>query len=169
MGISDFAQACEWVKNLPYKRNPEKENPLCIFNDNGGTCSTKHSLLKNLAIENGISEIKLMLGIFKMNSQNTPKISPVLEKYSLKEIPEAHNYLKYQNEILDFTRKNSKPEDFINDLVEEIEIIPNQITGFKIEYHKDFIKNYLDENTEIPFTPDEFWEIREECISALQK
>lgn len=167
--IHDFVSASEFVKNLPYKRNGNKENERCIFNDNGGTCSTKHALLKRLADENGFTEIKLILGIFRMNSQNTPKISTVLKKYSLKEIPEAHNYLKYQNRILDFTQRNSNPEDFINDLVEEIEIEPNQITDFKINYHKVFIKNYLEKKTEILFNHHEFWKIREECISALQK
>lgn len=166
--LCDFSSATEFVKNLLYKRNTNKEDELCVFNDNGGTCSTKHALLKRLADENGFAEIQLMLGIFKMNFHNTPKISSVLKKYSLKEIPEAHNYLKYQNQILDFTRRNSKPKDFINDLVEEIEIQPCQITDFKTNYHKYFVENYLDENPEIQFSREELWKIREECISALQ-
>ncbi len=169
LGISDFFKAAEFVKNLPYKRNSEKENPLCIFQDNGGTCSTKHALLKRLAGENSFEEIKLKLVIFKMNGSNTRKITPILEKYSLKQIPEAHNYLKIENEIFDFTRKNSKPEDFINDLIEEIEIQPEQIIDFKINYHKNFLKKYLKENPQIPYNLDEFWKICEECIAELQK
>lgn len=167
--ITDFSDACLWVKNLPYKRNADKENILCIFNDHGGTCSTKHALLKKLADELNLAGIKLMLGIFMMNSDNTKKIAKVLLKYGLKEIPEAHNYLRINDEILDFTRKGSSPEDFLNDLVEEIEIESDQITTFKIIFHKNFIKNYLSQNPQIPYTEVEFWNIREECIAALQK
>lgn len=102
-----------------------------------------------------------------MNSKNTSKIPHVLKNYGLAEMPEAHNYLKYQNEILDFTRINSAPENFINDLVEEIEIQPRQITEFKVEYHQNFLKDYLKDNLKIPYHLDEFWKIREECILAL--
>ena len=53
----------------------------------GGTCSTKHALLKNLVLENDYQELKLMLGIFMMNKNNTGKIASVLKKYSLHEMP----------------------------------------------------------------------------------
>ena len=168
LGIIDFNKAAKYIQILPYKRNSNKENQLCVFNDLGGTFSTKHALLKSLAIENNFTDLKLMLGIFLMNKKNTPKISSVLNQYNLKEIPEAHNYLKYKNEILDFTLKNSSPEYFINDLVEEIEILPEQITHFKIEYHQNFLKKYLKEHPEIPSDLNELWKIREKCIFALQ-
>lgn len=168
MGILDFEKASDYVKDLRYKRNTEKEHHLCVLEDHGGTCSTKHALLKRLAEENTIKNVKLMLGIFKMNAANTPKISVILQKYALQEIPEAHNYLKIEKQIIDCTRRNSRPEDFANDLVEEIEIQPGQITHFKIEYHKEFLRNYLKKNPQITYSPEKFWQIREECIAALQ-
>ena len=124
-GRVTFGQACEWVKNLPYKRNQDKSDIFCVFRDGGGTCSTKHALLKILAEENHLKNVKLMLGIFKMNAQNTPKIATVLQNYHLNEMPEGHNYLQIDTEILDCTRRHSSPEDFVNDLVEEIEIQPS--------------------------------------------
>ena len=169
LGLNDFRLAAEYIQFLPYKRNAYKENQLCVFEDLGGTCSTKHSLLKNLALENNFPELKLMLGIFLMTESNTSKIAAVLKKYDLKEMPEAHNYLEYQNEILDFTRKNSSPENFIYDLVEEIEIQSFQITDFKIEHHLNFLKKYLKAKSYIPYSLDDFWKIREECILALQQ
>ncbi len=168
-GMATFDQACQWVKNLPYKRNQDKSDIFCVFRDGGGTCSTKHALLKILAEENHLKDVKLMLGIFKMNAQNTPKIATVLQNYHLKEMPEAHNYLQIDKKILDCTRRNSSPEDFVNDLVEEIEIEPDQIIDFKIKYHKNFLQKYLQENNHIPFSVVEFWQIREECIVALQQ
>lgn len=168
LGIVDFMEACNYVKNLPYKRNRNKADDLCVLSDLGGTCSTKHAILKNLATENNFAEVDLMLCIFRMNAENTTKIAAVLSKYFLKEIPEAHNYLKIENEIFDSTTKNSRPENFINDLVLEIEIQPAQINDFKIEFHQNYLLKYLQENPEIPYSLEEFWKIREECISALQ-
>lgn len=169
LGVHDFQTSLLFIKNLPYKRNSNKLNSLCVFADSGGTCSTKHALLKNLATENIFNDLQLMLGIFMINEKNTPKLSHILLKYQIKEMPEAHNYLKYRNEIIDCTRKNSSAADFVDDLVEEVEIQPLQITDFKIQYHQKFLRTYLQENPNIPYSTDQFWQIREECILALQQ
>jgi hypothetical protein len=163
----DFLSASEFVRNLPYRRNLNKENLATVFTDKCGTCSTKHALLKTLAEENQQSDLKLILGIFRMSGDNTPKIKLVLDNYNLEYIPEAHNYLKFKNQILDFTKKNSSENDFINDLLEEIEIEPHQINQFKIEFHRNYLKNWLLENLKIPYSLEELWKIREECIKAL--
>jgi len=170
---SDFHSASEFVRNLPYRRNLNKDNLATVFIDKCGTCSTKHALLEKLAEENNQTDFKLILGIFKMNGNNTPKIKTILETLrepqsdSLEYIPEAHNYLKFKNQILDFTKKNSSEDDFINDLLEEIEIQPHQINQFKIEFHKNYLKKRLSEHPRIPYSLDELWKIRELCIQAL--
>jgi hypothetical protein len=168
-GLNDFNSAAVYIQNLPYKRNFNKSNLLCVLEELGGTCSTKHALLKNLAIENNFSQIKLMLGIFRMNAINTSTIFQVLKNYHLKEMPEAHNYLRYQNQILDYTKSNASSADFIIDLVQEIEIDPDQSMDFKTKYHQEFLQKYLKENPQIPYSLAKFWEIREECIFALQQ
>ena len=120
--ILTFKSATDFVANLDYRRNVNKNDLKTLFADNCGTCSTKHALLKQLVDENGFEEIKLVIGIFKMNSKNASEISQILKKNKLEFIPEAHNYLKYRNTIFDFTKADSKPSDFENDLIEEIEI-----------------------------------------------
>lgn len=167
LGLENFRDASLYVKNLSYKRNKNKENKFCVLEDLGGTCSTKHALLKHLCDENGV-EVYLILGVFKMNGTNTPKISGVLSKHNLLEIPEAHNYLKYNNIVLDFTEKNWNFSKIENDILEEIEISPIQITDFKVKHHQKFLKNYLENHPEIQYSIEEFWMIREECVSALQ-
>ena len=146
----------------------DKENINVIIEENGGTCSTKHAYLKRISEEFSMENVQLMLGIFMMNAKNTPKIKSVLEKYNLLEMPEAHNYLRVEGKILDCTRKNSSENDFINELAEEIEINPNQITDFKVQYHQEFLKKYLLQHSEIQYPLEKFWKIREECIFALQ-
>lgn len=39
----------------------------------------------------------------------------------------AYNYLKYENKIFDFTKRNSLSTYFVNDLLFETEIQPNEI------------------------------------------
>lgn len=165
-GITDFISATQIISSLKYKRNTDKSNVLCVLHDSGGTCSTKHAVLKRLADENDFPELKLMLGIYRMNAQNTSPIEHTLKKYGLAYIPEAHNYLVYQGQKLDYTHSASKPENFEQDLLTEIEITPEQIISFKINFHKEYLTKWLIEQKS-PFTLNQLWEIREECIRDL--
>lgn len=166
-GILTFRQATKFIQNLPYGRNPNKNDLTTLFTDNCGTCSTKHAILKQLADENNFIDIILICGLFRMSSQNTPEISSTLNKHGLVFIPEAHNYLKYKNQILDFTKPDAKAIDFIDDLIEEIEILPHQITDYKVTYHKKYLEKWLENNTEIKLSLAELWTIREQCIQNI--
>lgn len=165
--IVTFKQASLFIKQLAYGRNADKNNLATVFTDNCGTCSTKHALLKRLADENEFEKVKLIVGLFKMNKKNTPQVSSTLQKYNLEYIPEAHCYLKFEDQIIDLTKLNSKPTDFLDELIEEIEIIPEQITDFKVNYHKNYLASWLDKNKQINLSLNDLWKIREECIQKL--
>lgn len=167
--ILTFHQATVYIQNLDYGRNPNKDDLKTIFTDNKGTCSTKHAILKQLADEHDFDSIELKLGIFKMSAANTPKIGRILLEKNLKYIPEAHNYLKYGNDIFDYTKQNSTPADFVNDLIFETAIRPNEINQPKIQMHKNFLVNWLNENQEITYSIEELWAIREQCIQNLSE
>jgi hypothetical protein len=166
--IDTFSLAAEFIKHLPYQRNPNKEDLTTVFTDHHGTCSTKHAILKQLATENNRNDLQLALGVFKMNGANTPKILNTLQQYNISYIPEAHNYLKVEDHILDYTFPNSGDSHFEQDLLEEIIIRPNQISNFKIAYHTAYLKKWLEENC-IPYSLEEIWNIRELCIQQLSK
>ncbi len=166
-GIITFIDACDYIKNLSYGRNKNKEDLTTVFSDNMGTCSTKHALLRQLAIENNVDQVRLILGLFKMTKANTPEVASTLTKYYLDYIPEAHNYLKVNGEIIDCTKQNSSKNDFIGDLLCEIEIEPNQITEFKVNYHQTILREWLLDNPDKIINFDELWRIRERCISDL--
>ena len=165
--IVTFKQASLFIKQLAYGRNADKNNLATVFTDNCGTCSTKHALLKRLADENEFEKVKLIVGLFKMNKKNTPQVSSTLQKYNLEYIPEAHCYLKYEDKIIDLTKLNSIPTDFLDELIEEIEILPEQITDFKVNYHKNYLASWLDKNKQINLSLNDLWKIREECIQKL--
>lgn len=165
--ITDFNSACQFVAALPYKRNLDKNDLLCLFTDQGGTCSTKHATLRRLAIENEQHHVKLILGIFKMDSEYSPLITRTLDLHQLSYIPEAHNYLLIDGTYFDFTSPNASYSKFEQKLLIEKEIEFDQITNFKIAYHKSYLEKWiLDEGSKL--TLDEIWEIREKCISDLQ-
>jgi phosphoglycolate phosphatase-like HAD superfamily hydrolase len=166
-GILTFRQATKFIQNLPYGRNPIKNDLTTLFTDNCGTCSTKHAILKQLAVENNFADIILICGLFRMSSHNTPEISSTLNKHGLDFIPEAHNYLKYKNQILDFTKTDANAIDFIDDLIEEIEILPHQITDYKVNYHKKYLEKWLENDTKIKLSLADLWAIREQCIQDL--
>lgn len=168
LNIRDFHTAARLVAELSYKRNSDKNNILCVFDDQGGTCSTKHAVLRKLALENNENHIKLMLGIFKMDSNYAPAIKNTLCKYGLTDIPEAHNYLRIGDQYYDFTKSRSKYNDFKNNVLSETEIEYDQIVSEKISIHKKFLQKWLNDE-KINCNLDEIWKIREECIKNLQK
>jgi hypothetical protein len=168
-GVSTFVEAQQYIRKLPYKRNQHKDNKEAVFLEHCGTCSTKHAVLKRLAEENRCSKVALYLGIFKMHKKNTPEIATVLDNKKIQYIPEAHNYLRIKGDIVDCTSPTSHAKNFSDDLLQEIEITPDQITKFKVQYHRDFLVNWLELDGALKLSLEELWIIREECIYALQK
>jgi hypothetical protein len=101
-----------------------------------------------------------------MNELNTPKIGTELTDNSIEFIPEAHCYLKINGNRIDLTSKKSEFQKIEKDIIQEKEIKPEQVTEFKVDYHKKFIEIWLKEtNSEFEF--DQIWKIREKCIMNL--
>lgn len=162
----DFNELIEKVKHIPYGRNSNRYDFSLVISENKGTCSSKHAFLKDFANSNNIQNVKLFIGIFKMNEENTSKIFPQLSENKINFIPEAHCYLKIDGIPLDVTTSESFYHKIENDILEEIEIEPYQVAEFKVNYHKDFLKNWI-EKTNQTKTFEEIWSIREKCIQKL--
>lgn len=166
-GISSFDLATKFIHQLPYGRNANKYDLTTIFIDQCGTCSTKHAILKELANENKVFDLRLLIGIYRMNGSNTPPAKPVLSHFNLDYIPEAHCYLKYQDSVLDFTKISEKPLEFLPDLLEEQEISPDQITDYKVDHHRQYLFKWLCEHPDVHYNTEQIWSIREKCILSL--
>ena len=164
----NFKELIDKVKNLPYGRNANRYDFSLVLSENKGTCSSKHAFLKDFADKNEIENVKLYIGIFKMNEVNTQKLGDLLTKNNIKYIPEAHCYLKINQIPVDVTTSDSFYDKIKHDIIEEIEIIPNQVSDFKVEYHKAFLKKWIKETNQNN-TFEEIWRIREQCISKLSE
>lgn len=167
LGINSWEDLLIYVKNIPYGRNANREDLSLVLKENKGTCSSKHAFLKEVANLNKIPNIKLIIGIYKMNESNT-KIGTILSDNNIDFIPEAHCYLKIDEVCVDCTTSKSDFSKIEKDILEEIEIEPVQVGEFKVEYHQDFIKKWLS-NSAAKITFDQLWAIREQCISFLSR
>ncbi|MFN5385276.1 MAG: hypothetical protein ACK5CO_00480, partial [Bacteroidota bacterium] len=103
----------------------------------------------------------------KVNAPSQNIFGSFLQKNQLEYIPEAHCYLKYKDQILDQTKINTKATDIIDYLIEEIEISPEQITDYKVNYHKSYLAYWLAKNKQIKLSTNDIWNIREQCIKDL--
>lgn len=111
--------------------------------------------------------VRLMIGIYLMNEDNTPGVGKVLERYGLKELPEAHCYLRFEGQYLDFTRLTGQTNGTPLSFLVEKEITPEGIGEEKIRFHQDYLKHWVT-SPSVPIKDwRKVWEIREACIAAL--
>lgn len=162
--IDNFWNAFEYVKHLKYGRISNKQVPFLVLTEKKGTCSSKHNVLKMLADENDFDKIILMLCIFKMNKDNTPEISNIIEKYGIDFIPEAHNFLMFNNKVYDATKNFSSGKVPTDDIIISK---PVQL-AYNIKHKEDFHKEYILDNSEMwKYHPKKMWSIREEAINSI--
>lgn len=166
-GINTWNQLLHFTQNLPYGRNANREDLSLVLKENKGSCSSKHAFLKKVADQNKIKHVQLILGLYRMNEANTPKIGSTLLESGLEYIPEAHCYLKLNHQRVDLTTAQSDMDNLAADIIEEIEIEPEQVNHFKVDFHKRYLKKWITEN-QIHLDFDKVWEIRERCIKKLE-
>jgi hypothetical protein len=167
---ADLRAAGQHVCVLPYGRNGHPDDPLAVLTELRGTCSTKHALLRRLAIEQGI-DLVLVLGIYQMTERNTPGVGSVLQRHGLKTLPEAHCYLRVGDQRIDVTRQRARTGlEPISHFLHEEEIDPSQTTLYKIGVHQSFLKQWITERRGLgQLSLASIWAIREECIAALRE
>lgn len=164
--IHYWSDLIEYIRQLPYGRNQNREDFSLVLKEGKGTCSSKHAFLKKIADLNGIENVKLIMGVYKMNPLNSPKTGRTIPESGLDYIPEAHCYLKLGNRRFDVMSPDSHFRHFENDLLEEVEIEPEQVNVFKVEFHKSFLKRWI-AATPVHLDFEQVWAVREQCIKKL--
>lgn len=164
--IQHWSDLVEHIRTLPYGRNLNREDFSLVLKENKGTCSSKHAFLKKIADLNHFESVQLIIGMYKMNHVNTPKIGNTLLDSGLSYVPEAHCYLKLNGKRIDITTLHSNIEHLRESILEEIEIKPEQVNTFKVEYHQKYLKEWIKKEN-IPLRFEELWRVREHCIKKL--
>lgn len=164
--INSLKDLLDWLAELPYSRNSDRSDFTLVLEENKGTCSTKHALVRALANENSWPDIDLYIGFFFMDAKVYPRLGEILKKAGLEGLPEAHTFLVIDGNYIDVTSKNIPiSEDLI---VDEMEIEPQGIGDFKETIHKGFMMDWAEEE-KINLPLDQLWAIREACIKELAK
>ena len=165
-GAADFAEAARLVWRLPYGRISERARVWLVLDEGRGTCTTKHALLANLAREQSL-DVQLTLAIYEMSERNTPGVGAVLARHGLDCLPEAHCFLRHEGVRIDVTGVPAGAEPIERFLHEE-PITIAQIGEYKIERHRQFLRDWLARGPEgTRLDVEDAWRIREACIAAL--
>lgn len=164
-GVANLYQTIEYIHLLPYCRISDSTNYHLVLKEQRGTCTPKHALIAELASSLHIP-LHLKAGIILMNANNAPKIAPVLKKYQLNKIIEAHTYLEYEHHQLDITFPEKTNFKMTFPLLKEKNLTLHDLGKAKTAWHKEAMKEFL-LTQNLPYDLDQFWEIREQCIQAL--
>lgn len=168
LGLNTWEELVKYIQSLPYGRTSNRHDLSLVLSENNGTCSSKHALLKHIADLNKIPNVELILGMYKMNQENTPNIGNELRENKIDYIPEAHCYLMINNERVDITTNNSEFKKIEKDIISEKEIQPYQVSEHKVSHHKEYLRNWIADNN-VNFNFDDIWNIRERCIKSLSE
>ena len=157
----------DYLRHLPYGRSSVRGQLDLVISEGKGTCSSKHALIASVANEQGWDDIELILCVYKMHKGNTPGIGDVLDNSAIDYIPEAHCYVNIGQSKVDITSKEANIDRIEADILIEQAIIPDQVGGWKVEFHKNYIKEWLEiEQNSLDF--DQIWGLRESAIYNLE-
>lgn len=165
-GLANLQELRDYIQQLPYGRNKNRSDLSLVLKEQKGTCSSKHAFIKKIAEENAWNDIELIVGIYKMNQINTPKIGNTLVENGFDYLPEAHCYLKIKENRIDITNPSATFENIRKDILEEHKIEATQVTTFKVDLHQNYLKKWIHKN-KLSTSFEEIWAIREKCIEQL--
>ena len=168
LGLLHFEELMEYVQKLPYGRTSDRTDLSNVLLESKGTCSSKHALLKKVAQENDFDGLKLILAMYRMNEINTPGIGKEVAECGLSFIPEAHCFLEVDDQRIDLTSLEADLSRIEEDILQEWSIDAEDVIDKKILMHKEYLRNWL-KNEQIPFTFEEIWALREQCIKNLSQ
>lgn len=117
LGIEDFHSACRYVHELPYGYNADRDDPMSLFREKMGSCTTKHAVIATLAGELSIAVGK-QIGIYAMTDARVTGTQAILDRYKLPYLPMVHCFLVFEDHRVDLSEgnqngKNGPIDDFL--------------------------------------------------------
>lgn len=140
-GIETFRAACHWIKDLPYGSNSNNENSLILFEENRGTCTTKHGVIARLASELEL-EVYKNLGFYRLNDEVVTGVNAILQTHGLKFIPQTHCFLEYGSFRVDLTSGNCNGK---NKIIEDYDFVIRVKPDLTHEEQKSYYISYLNQ------------------------
>lgn len=118
LGIETLQEACQYVHDLKYGYNSNKDDKMILFKEQMGNCTTKHGVIASLA-EELVIPLNKKVGIYKLTEAIATGAEKILIKYNIPYIPMVHCFLVYDKYRFDLTEgnqngKNVSIEEFIH-------------------------------------------------------
>ena len=132
LGIKSFQAACRYVHELPYGYNSDSDDPMTLFKEKKGTCTTKHAVIGALAQELAIPVHKNVC-IYAMTEEIVSGTDALLAEFRLPYIPMLHCFLVYENFRVDLTEGNRNGKNRSIEAFLYVQQVPHDITE-KEEY-----------------------------------
>lgn len=103
-GWTSFREACRQVHRMPYGYNTSRE-PLILFQEHQGSCTSKHMVVGLLAEELGLP-IHKHIGLYAMDEALVTGAGALAAAHGLPYIPMVHCFLSDGRRRVDLTEGN---------------------------------------------------------------
>jgi hypothetical protein len=124
-GIESSLKACDYVHQLPYGYNTDRDDLMILFKEMMGSCTTKHAVIATLALELDLP-INKSIGIYPMTEAIVTGTDRILDKYDLPHVPMIHCFLEYRDYRVDLTEGNQNGKNQpIDELLFTAKVQPN--------------------------------------------
>ncbi|OLS14884.1 MAG: hypothetical protein RBG13Loki_1489 [Promethearchaeota archaeon CR_4] len=143
IGIYELTQAIDYVHSVKYGYNSNYDDPLILFKENKGTCTSKHTTIARLAKELNIPLFK-NVGIYKMTEEIVTGTQEILNVHHIPYIPMIHCFLVYQQKRFDLTEGNLNGKNRVIDEFIQIKQVPPDFSQ-KEEYswYKEVLRSVV--------------------------
>ncbi|WP_371804402.1 hypothetical protein [Candidatus Lokiarchaeum ossiferum] len=168
--ILTLIDALEYLHNLPYGYNSNDDKKTILFEEEKGTCTTKHAVAATLAQENGI-DLQKHVGIYKMTEDIVAGTQLILDKYNLPFIPMVHCFLVHNGHRYDLTEGNHNGKKCsIEDFIFEQQTNPFISRKDEYLYFRDILTRIIMKSVEFQGKDISIvLKAREEAIDLLHK
>jgi hypothetical protein len=142
-GIQSFHAACAFTHGLPYGHNSDRDDPMILFKEEKGTCTTKHAVIAALALELGLPVAK-HIGLYAMTEALVTGTQALLETFQLPYVPMIHCFLVCGEGRVDLTAGNRNGKNRTIDAFLHTEAVAPHISA-KEEYlrYRSALENLL--------------------------
>jgi hypothetical protein len=142
-GIKTFLDACDYVQNLPYGYNSDRDDLMILFKEKMGSCTTKHAVIATLVAELDLS-IHKSIGIYPMTEAIVTGTNKILNKYDLPYVPMIHCFLEYGDHRVDLTEGNHNGKNqSIDILFYTKKVQPNISAKHEYMLYRQALKNQI--------------------------
>lgn len=105
LGVATFHDACRRVRGMPYGYNSNRDDPMTLFTEGRGSCTTKHAVIALLAMELGIP-VEKRVGVYAMTEDLVDGAGEIARRHGLPHVPMIHCFLASGPHRVDLTEGN---------------------------------------------------------------